>query len=228
MAQNAGLSGKTLLELIRLVGQKESEPLVAKQALAVLYERYAKDIYAYCVNRWGHWIRDPDSLTEMVDEAFLAFFESATTFNFSGVKDAEHLHRRFRLYLAKRAGWALKDKHRGDADWAETILLGPSDLDTSSGHSVKEPKASYSQLLKLDAVFYRLSEKERDVIRTCIQYYDKDERRFYVPPEIQLALCKTWGFSEWNSLVKCRTRAIAKLRSEIADVANVAYQGMVS
>lgn len=195
-----------LFELMAGADRKEAE-----KAWDEFARRYCKQLYAYCKRCFGHR-RDAESLVTLVNDVFVKAFRDAPKFKPSLVRG--ELAIGIVRWLGRRASWIVRDEHRQNIranEKAAKCLTPPNRT------------RNYAQARdKLTKALSNLTPKDRDILLTCLNYFDLQSKTFEVPDEIQDSLCAQWNIGSRNTLCQIRKRAFDKIKSMVGMLADVA------
>lgn len=229
-ANGHSISAMSDAELIAEMRHVDCCPVRLKSVRTEFYTRYVDGLHAHCAYVHGSRLASEDDRIELVDNIFVAFFQTGIArFNTAVARSEKDMTKLIRFWLAKKARWML-DTRSVNVTNRETTLIDPDTIRVSGGNQDDECCARLSaqqrQLKrpkeKLSSLLQRMDEKERDILITSFGYYDVERDTFLVPRDVRSHLCERWGFRNHNSLVKFRRRKVAWIKEQMTERVQVA------
>jgi RNA polymerase sigma factor (sigma-70 family) len=208
------LSAETDDDLLVFITWKKDDPETACEAWAEFYRRHVDYLFGVCYKAFWKTLKSRDRVSDLVTDTFKRVYEHADSFKPSGVKDAEAMRKRVRAWLGTIARRLFLDR------------LPPTDnqpaecqLEQDHWQNIPQPEAaeeSDSELITVVKTAYQkvLTEREQEVIRVTLHWYDPSSDHQRLPNEVAAELAKHLGTTPEN-LRKIRERALAKLKEEI-------------
>ncbi len=210
--QKTAFDGETDADLLTMIGWRQEDETVAREAWAVLYNRHFKFLAAACLDAYRKQIGDA-GVEDLVSDTFLqVYLHGAETFR-TDESDPEIIRKLVRAWLCTVAHNLFLMARRGcqkrkDAAFAdiELIAMDPRpELSTERAadcHRVRE-------------VIDSLTERERDVLFARFWNYDPDGGKQSFSSEILADLVERWGTTEDN-IRQILCRALKKVKDQLS------------
>ncbi|SRR5579875_170834 len=211
------LSGDPDDDLLVFMTWKKDDPTVACEAWAEFYRRHAPYLFGVCCKAFGKTLKTWDRVSDLVTDVFKRVYEHAESFKPSGLKDPEAMRKRVRAWLGTIARRMFLDRlPPKDAPQAEC------QLDQNHWQNIAQPEAAEESGSSLIAVVRAamqkvLTEREQEVLRVTLHWYDPSSDYQRLPNEVAAELAKRLGTTPEN-LRKIRERALAKIEEEVIKV----------
>jgi RNA polymerase sigma-70 factor, ECF subfamily len=202
-------------DLLVFMTWKQDDPAVACEAWAEFYRRHAPYLFGVCYKAFGKTLKTRHRVSDLVTDVFKRVYEHAESFKPSGLKCREAMRKRVRAWLGTIARRMFLDR------------LPPKDappecqLDQDHWQNIAQPEAGEESggplIAVVKAAMEKLTEREREVLRVTVHWYDPSSDYQRLPNEVAAELAKRLGTTPEN-LRKIRERALAKIEAEVINV----------
>lgn len=201
---DASFAAETDDDLVLYMSWHGDDPDRACGALAEFYRRHADYLHGVCSTAYRTTLR-----TEGVKDLVLDTQERAGTFRRSGLADPERMRRRVRGWLGAIARNLAMDTLRARANQREEPLT-QEHLDNipSKGNRAE---SSAEVLLVREGLATVLSDREQEVLRLTMHYYEPERPHQRLPDAVAADLAKHLGTTSDN-LRKIRSAALQKMK----------------
>jgi RNA polymerase sigma factor (sigma-70 family) len=201
--------------LLALMSGQGAGAQTAREAWAEFYRRHAGYLYAVCLRAYGRLLGGEPGVEGLVSDAFLAVFQrGAATFKPGGSGNPDAARRHVRAWLGQIARRLVLVRLR-------QRRLQPEDLVDAVGcrvfpsRTAPQPRAGDELVLRVRrAMEAVLTERERDLVATRMQFYDPEETQQRLTPEVLADLAQRWQTTPEN-LRQSYHRALGKIRKTL-------------
>ena len=205
------LSNENDDRLLVLIGAKSADPDIVREAWAEFFRRHSEYLYRRLHRAATGIQREEHSLRDLVSETFRHVYEqAAATFRPSGSTDPDQIRRHVRAWLGRVAhrlfqeslrGHSRRERVRPDEYWENVAERQQPDT-TGDSNRVRE------------IVCTILNEKEQEILRVRMQYYDvaKDHKR--LPPEVLADLSRRLDMKP-DAIRKAYERILEKIKDAL-------------
>lgn len=218
---NAGprpdLSDETDDDLVVYMTWKQDDPAVACEAWAEFYRRHVGYLFGVCYKAFGKTLKTKDRITDLVTDVFKRVYEHADSFKLSGLTDRDAMRKRVRAWLGTIARRVFLDGLPPEnAPPAECQLEQDHWQNIAQPDGVDKPDSELIAVVK-NAMQKCLTEREQEVLRVTLHWYDPGSEHQRLPNDVAAELARRLGTTPEN-LRKIRERAIAKMEAEVIKV----------
>jgi RNA polymerase sigma factor (sigma-70 family) len=211
------LSAESDDDLLVFITWKNDDPAAACEAWAELYRRHVNYLFGVCYIAFGKTLKSRDRVADLVTDTFKRVYEHADSFKPSGVKDTDAMRKRVRAWLGTIARRLFLDRLPAtDNQPAECQL----ELDHWQNIAqLDAPDDCDSPLIAAVKIAFQkvLTQREQEVLRVTLHWYDPNSDHQRLPNEVAAELAKHLGTTPEN-LRKIRERALAKLKDEVIKI----------
>jgi RNA polymerase sigma factor (sigma-70 family) len=193
-------------ELLAQMAATDSDRDSAEAAWEEFYRRHFHYLEGAC-RGYSRQIGE-GRVVELVQDTFVKAFQRASTFKPKPCQSAEQDRRHVRGWLGSIFKNALLDVYRHEPSEIvdEDIELVP---DPSANEQESGPEASV--IGPMEAAFMQLGDREQEVLRETMRWYDAAATQQRMPSRALQELASQLGTTSQN-IRQIRSRAIAKLR----------------
>lgn len=211
------MSDETDDDLVVYMTWKQDDPAVACEAWAEFYRRHVTYLFGVCYKAFGNTLKSRDRITDLVTDVFKRVYEHADSFKPSGLTDRDAMRKRVRAWLGTIARRVFLDGLP-----PENAPPAESQLEQDRWQNIAEPEGVNKPESKLIAVVKNamqkcLTEREREVLRVTLHWYDPGSEHQRLPNDVAAELAKRLGTTPEN-LRKIRERSITKMEAEVVKV----------
>jgi RNA polymerase sigma factor (sigma-70 family) len=208
------LSRETDANLLTMMTWCGRDDQAAREAWAEFYRRHAGYLYAVCLRAYRRLLGGEAGVEALVSDTFLAVFQrGAATFQACGSPDQETARRRVRAWLGQIARrlalLQLRQRRATTEDLAEAVSCR-----IPARTAAAQPVDGQAAQRVCRAMQKVLSERERDVLATRMQFYDPERNQQRMEPEVLRDLARRWQTTPEN-VRQVYHRALAKLRQAL-------------
>jgi len=194
-------------ELLAMMSRKDAAPLLASDALTVLYRRFSPRLWG-AARRYEYLGPDYDA-EAVLNQTFLRAYHRAHTFQCDPGPDREVQEQRVLIWLFKIQKNLIRDQQR-------EIFSRRQDARAAQHHALARqlkpvPGCGMEVLRQFRAT---LSEKEAEILLTSGKHCNLASGMCELPREVRVALCQKYRLTEENLRV-IRTRLVARLKNFI-------------
>lgn len=204
-------TGETDDDLLVYMSWRETDDQVACAALAELYRRHVRYIYA-AVNKAYGFVLSPDEINGLVKDTFQRALVKAKTFKPSGLQDRDRMRRRVLGWLSVIAKNLAREVLRGREQKPEETILPERWAELPARNST--PELSDEERMVREAMEEVLNDREQDVLRVTLFYYDPGREHQRLPDDVAADLAARLGTTPDN-LRKIRATAMAKMTAHL-------------
>lgn len=209
-------------DLLVYMSWKDDEPDSACAALGEFYKRHVRYLHAVCFRAHGQSLQ-ASGVKDLVTSTFQRAYERASSFKPSCLADPDRMRRRVHAWLGRIAHRIAQDAYRGKKERPEQ-LLSPEHWADIPARPTLDCQNDGIPLVQqgMDTI---LSEREREVLRVTMQFYDPEREHQRLPDDIAAELAARLGTTSDN-LRKIRSTAMQKMKEFlVANMAGSASKG---
>jgi RNA polymerase sigma factor (sigma-70 family) len=200
--------------LLAVIARREDQT-AAREAWAEFYRRHVRYVYAVCLRAYCRLLGGEAGVEALVSDTFLAVFQrGASTFRSSGSNDPEVMRKHVRAWLGQiarrlallhlRRERARPEDLAGAVRW-RSVLPRSEEPPGAAGEDVRRVRHAMETVL---------SERERDVLCTRMQFYDPEKAQQRLESQTLRDLANRWQTTPDN-IRQVYHRAIAKIRQAV-------------
>ncbi len=213
-------------QLLAVIGARKKPPDQRRAAFSVLYKRHVTSVYK-CALRFKGRLGGDEGVADTVHEAFIRAHDRAETFNADAADRAGGSARPWlckivtRLCLQRiqddaKESAVLAERHNEDHRRHLAPVTSSVSLDDGRVPDWKEVACRAATSLA------RLSDRDRHVLVSSLDWYNKETKEFDVPADVIEELCEMHGVSHDNYR-QIRYRSFKKVLADVqSDPAQVA------
>jgi RNA polymerase sigma factor (sigma-70 family) len=187
----------------------------AREAWAEFYRRHAGYLYAVCLRAYGRLLGGEPGVEGLLSDTFLAVFQrGAATFQPSGSSDPDTARRHVRAWLGQIARrlvlFRLRRRRLQPEDVVDAVVC-----QAFPARTVQEPRGDDEAVRRVRrAMEVVLTERERDLVSTRMQFYNPEKDQQRLEPEVLRDLAQRWRTTPEN-IRQVYHRALAKIRKAL-------------
>lgn len=213
---------RTEAELLGLMSMQRLDPTAARAAWSEMYLRHSRYVATVVARAFGDRVRDTDTLSDIVSDAFRTVFDWAGRHGSDEVladrfaaPDHDAVRRRvlgFHAVVARRlAAHKFAAQGRGPREFLD------SDIEKTAAARDEEaeppPAAEHS---RLDQVLALLSSDEAEALRVSLPWYQPETGEFFFPRGEAARVAASLGITP-EALRQRRCRSLKHLQSLLGD-----------
>jgi len=203
------LSAETDDELLVYMSMKDEDRAGARAAWQEFYLRHRKYLFSVCKKAYGSRLPDEDGIDCLVIETFIAAYASAGSFRSEDSRDATKMCTRVRKWLGGIANNIFR-KIAATGRMPSASEINIEDVSERLYRHLREKKPDSRRSRQVSEAFATLTEREQQVLRVWLLYYDVENRRRHLPDEELAGLAASLGTTSAN-IRQIRKRALGKL-----------------
>jgi DNA-directed RNA polymerase specialized sigma24 family protein len=220
-------SGKSDVELFRLIQMAGRSSPASRDAFTEIYNRYAKGLQSHALKTYPGTLKRVGDVNDFVQQVFMDFWETKIfAFDCSRADSSATMAKLVKCWLAKIGFWVIKKWRRSNSADKLPVPVSTVGVDaneiralevTDTGQANKELHERVEDALRF------LTIRERDVVATCTKHFDSMTSECRVDDaSVKARLMRDHNFQTWAAVRKCLERALKKLKQSLLNRAEVA------
>ena len=215
---DVGLDAETDEDLLIYMSMRKDDPVTAKSAWEVFYQRHHVFLYSQCryvlythLHRRYDAAEIDDMAKGLAVDVSIKVFDSARMFNLKGSREPNQMRRQVRAWIGTIARNAVRDWLRSSQH--ESGVHTVTDVDAPSMDNSEDPPDPVLDCIR--RLINSLPDKERMVVLAYMQCYDPKKGGGRLPNEESRQLAEALGLTT-ASLRQIKGRVLRRLKTEIA------------